>query len=128
MFDKFDYCDEKYPFKYSNNQKTYEILKNTKNLIKNSKSYFNFSSKYFNMTTKSTFKVPEITQYPIVKNTEMTAITRQSFDFGAQNISNFNFGNQDMTQLNPHNNINSSFTPLKVEEILVTYFIYNNIR
>ena len=110
MFENFDYLDEKYPFRYDKNQKTYEILKNTKNLVKCSKSYLNFSQKYFNMTTKTTYKIPEIKNYPIIKNSEMTALTRQSFDFQSSKNLNFN--------LNATNDINYYTTQNETKNII----------
>ncbi len=119
MFDKLDYCDEKYPLKYETSQKIHEILKNTKHLIKNTKKYFNFSSKYFKMTTKSSFKVPEITHYPILKNSEMSAITRQSYDFKSENMKD-HYNIQEYTYPTVNlGDINKLSNPLQIEEKVV---------
>jgi len=75
------------------------------------------------MTTQSSFKVPEISQYPIIKNSDMTAITRQSFDFrsvdSTNENTNGNFGSQDMTYQMKYPTLLDSTTPFKLEETMV---------
>lgn len=87
MINKLDYLDPNYPFKYDSNFNTYQILCNTKILCKNTKKYNNFTNSFTKMTTKSSYMVPEVQKYPILQNSDMISITRQSFNFSRPSSS-----------------------------------------
>ena len=69
------------PFKYETKLHICDILKNTKNLIKCTTKYCNYMQKYTYFTQSSTFKLPEITSYPILKNNELIPLSKTTFDF-----------------------------------------------
>jgi len=80
MFTKLDYCDSNYPFKFDNKFSVYQILKNTKKLCRHTRTYSDYTQSYTKMTTKSTYKVPEVREYPVLQNCEMISITRKRYD------------------------------------------------
>ena len=58
-------------FNFSNVESTYqsvELLKKSKKLILDTVKYFNYSTFYNKLTMKHTFKIPEVTDYPIQTN------------------------------------------------------------
>ena len=69
------------PFKYENKLQVCDILKKTKHLIKSTKKYINYMQRYTNITQTTTFKLPDITSYPILKNNELIPLNRTTFDF-----------------------------------------------
>ncbi len=58
-------------FNFSNVESSYqsvELLKKSKKLILDTVKYFNYSTFYNKLTMKHTFKIPEVTDYPIQTN------------------------------------------------------------
>ena len=55
-------------FEYNKSKSPVDILKGTKNLVVHSSTYNSYSRDYTNLTQTSTFKSPEIEEYPILKN------------------------------------------------------------
>jgi hypothetical protein len=53
----------------------YNILKITKSLITNNKKYCSFLLNYKNSTLESSYKTPEITEYPVYKNIEFVSLS-----------------------------------------------------
>src|SRR4051812_17466608 len=103
------------PFKYKENFNVNDILKNTKRLIKNSKKYNTFIAKYADKTQVSSYKLPEITAYPIFKNTDLIPISKSNYDISYENKTNFN---SDLKEANifpspNHNPINKSILTYK---------------
>lgn len=58
---------------------TNEITKSTKCLILNSKRYCKYLRNYINITQSNTFKVPDITSYPVYKNKDLIPINLNPF-------------------------------------------------
>ena len=80
-----------FPFKVQEeNQKDTKyvsnLLKKTKALVLSNNNYNNFMKHYNFLTQESTFKLPEITQYPILKNEEMIPVNRNTYSSGSQYI------------------------------------------
>lgn len=68
------------PFKYDDLTNVNGILKNTKVLIKNSKQFNKYIDKYSAKTQVVSFKLPEITTYPILKNKELISHNNTHYD------------------------------------------------
>jgi hypothetical protein len=68
------------PFKYDDLTNINGILKNTKTLIKNSKKFNRYIDKYSEKTQVVSFKLPEITTYPILKNKELISHNNTHYD------------------------------------------------
>jgi hypothetical protein len=77
--DKF-IIDPYLPFKYKKEYNLSDILRNTKKLVKNSNKYNNFLGKYQNQTQTISFKLPEVSSYPVYKNEELISLTKRGFD------------------------------------------------
>ena len=58
---------------------TNEITKSTKCLTLNSKRYCKYLRNYINITQSNTFKVPDITSYPVYKNKDLIPINLNPF-------------------------------------------------
>ena len=65
-------------FEYNQSKSPVDILKGTKNLIVHSSTYNSYSRDYTNLTQTSTFKSPEIEEYPILKNTTFIPLRCQT--------------------------------------------------
>lgn len=64
-----------------------DLLKKTKSLVLSNTNYNKFMKKYLTLTQESSFKCPEITSYPILKNEFIIPINRQTFSAGEKNYS-----------------------------------------
>jgi hypothetical protein len=115
------------PFKYEDKLQVCDILKKTKHLIKSSHKYTDYIEKYTYITQITTFKLPEITSYPILKNNELIPLNKTTFEFFrpksgdtnfllGDNAKNFPNGNHDINGLpsRPH-------TQLKQRQIISQY-------
>ena len=69
------------PFIYDNKLQVCDILKKTKHLILSTKKYSNYIEKYTDITQTTTFKLPEITSYPILKNNDLIPLNKTTFNF-----------------------------------------------
>jgi len=67
------------------------LLNKTKGLILSNKNYNKFMRKYLILTQQSSFKLPEISNYPILKNGSMIPINRTTFT--SKNDKNVIFSN-----------------------------------
>jgi hypothetical protein len=72
--------EEYLPFKYDDFYNINDILKNTKKLIQNSGEYNNFVHKFTEKVQIISFKLPEVTTYPISKNKELIPISKNNYD------------------------------------------------
>jgi hypothetical protein len=78
-----EYSDENYlPLVYSesrNKTKTSFLLKGTKNLVLNSSKYNSYIKNYTTLTQVRSFKDPEITNYPITKNSHILSMSAKKY-------------------------------------------------
>lgn len=58
-----------------------EILKSMKNMIVHSNRFSEYSRNYNNYTQTTTFMKPEISEYPIIKNTKYIPLNKKVFSF-----------------------------------------------
>jgi len=63
------------------------LLKKTKSLVLSNQNYNKFMKKYLIMTQKTSYKLPEIVNYPILKNEYLIPINRQTYTSGTRIIS-----------------------------------------
>jgi len=77
--------DEKNERRYVNN-----LLQKTKSLVLSNKNYTKFMKNYLILTQQSSFKLPEITNYPILKNQFLIPISRKTYSSGNQFIRKIN--------------------------------------
>lgn len=63
------------------------LLQKTKSLVLSDQNYNKFMKKYLIMTQQCSFKLPEITNYPILKNESLIPINRQTYSSGSQFVS-----------------------------------------
>lgn len=60
-----------FPIKYEDSMDLNTLLKQTKNLVKNSDNYNAYITKYTNKIQITSFKLPQVSSYPILVNTEL---------------------------------------------------------
>jgi hypothetical protein len=72
--------EEYLPFKYDDFYNVNDILKNTKMKVQNSEEYNDFLNKYTEKVQIISFKLPEVTTYPITKNKELIPISKHNYD------------------------------------------------
>jgi hypothetical protein len=76
-----------FPFKFRDLIDFNCLLKQTKNLVKNSESYNSYIKKYSDQIQITTFKLPQISNYPILKNPEIIPLSKTNGFILANNDS-----------------------------------------
>jgi hypothetical protein len=84
--------EEYLPFKYDDFYNVNDILKNTKMKIQNSEEYNDFLQKYTEKVQIISFKLPEVTTYPITKNKELIPISKHNYDVAYELDDKANLG------------------------------------
>jgi hypothetical protein len=81
------------------------ILKQLKKVILNNKKYNGYMTNYTFLTQMSTFKLPEINVYPVLKNKNLISLTKKNFDISNESTTFLQHKELKEEDKNNNNNI-----------------------
>jgi len=107
-----------------NHKNVHNLLKITKEIVLDNKKFKNYRDSHMNLTQELSFKLPEITNYPLMKNEEIVALRGRSVKSRENTVPIIGHDNQNLDDL--HFAEKFGFQPNKTKAIFFeknsTYF------